>query len=448
MDRLARRVATRFLAKTTPLPSSFPKTEIGLMTAEEFLHLRNPGEKSHPSDAYDFDLFQLNHENPHLVGDEGSYGENRVRVEQLSGGYRVLNEDKVIAVIHDGTAYYDKPHLKGRIPRLVRDPYKRSEETDLGITSFKQVKYLSEVISLISPMAKRNEAHYPVILQRILVKGEPMTVRAEKEPVSDKVVTLVILNAEGLVVAQASDEWGATLLTVAREYRGNGLGKIIGEFWYEKNPSYQSGGFTNAGKENALALWRDRVHEFSARGWYTALIREGRLTFNRVKEILAGIGEHPKRERVPSETSEAVKATGDILVYSDGEITFVVYDRAFLEEPDENFIHGFGFFRDSHVGTFLYAIEYDRPFAGMTTRVALQMAKDNGDKLYDGEGYHDMLEIEGIPGVVREGNYLTVTQDLIPVKAMAAKEKRLRKAVDPYDEKYNSLLEMAEGKWK
>ena len=51
------------------------------------------------------------------------------------------------------------------------------------------------------------------------------------------------------------------------------------------------------------------------------------------------------------------KPTGDILVYSDG-ITFVVYDRAFLTESDDKFIHGFGFFRDDpSVGSFIYRIE-------------------------------------------------------------------------------------------
>lgn len=84
----------------------------------------------------------------------------------------------------------------------------------------------------------------------------------------------------------------------------------------------------------------------------------------------------------------------------------------------------------------------------MTTRVALQMARDNGEELYDGEEYHDLLEIDGIDGVVRKGDYLRVTKDLLPVKAMAKREARLRKDGDPFDEKYHALLEIAESKWK
>ena len=430
----------RRTAGTTPLPISFPATEIGLMTKDEFLEFRNPGGKHHPNEAYDFDLVKMNRSYPSDVGSGGD--RNSFVVQGLGGGYQVLEDHDVVAVIHHGRLYYDNPSLKNKLPTVVWD--RQTNKIDLGVKSYKQVKYLSEVMHLIDPVAKRNRAKYPVVLQHIIVKGEPMTVRAEKRPAKDKGVTLAILNSEGLEVALAADEWGATLLTVAREYRSKGLGKIIGRFWYEYNPSWTSGGFTYGGKENALALWRDRVREFSSRGWYSDLIQKGQMTYARVKEILAGVGERPppRRELEP----ETVKATGDILVYSD-EVTFVVYDRAFLEEPDEKFIHGFGFFRDARVGVFLFRIEYDRPFAKLTTEVALQIAKDNNEKLYDGEGYHDMMEVDGIPGVEREGDYIVVTRNLLPVRAMAQKEKRLRRAKDPYDEKSALLLEMAESKW-
>jgi GNAT superfamily N-acetyltransferase len=443
---IAVRVAARYLqARANPLPTSFPKTEIGLMTKEEFLAFRNPEDKHHNSESYDFDVFHLNEDHPRQVGTQGSHGSDMVTVYQLSGGYEVMKEGAIIGVIHNGVAYFDKPHLKGRIPKYVLDHM--GKQTDLGVTSYKQVKYLSEVMPLISPIAKLNEAKYPVVLQHIIVKGEAMSVRAEKQPKTDSGVTLAIFNADGLVVAQASNEWGATLLAVAQEYRGKGLGKIIGQFWYELNPSFTSGGFTPAGERNALALWRDRVHEFSAQGWYSDLVREGKLSLSKVKQILAEAGEKPEHiER--EQTPEAVKATGDILVYSDGDITFIVYDRAFLQEPDEKFIHGFGFFRDApDKGVFLYRIEYDRPFADLTTRVALQMARDNGEELYDGDGYHDLVEINGLPGVVKEGDYIKVTQNLIQVKVLAAKERRVRKAVDQYGEKESLLLEMAESKW-
>jgi len=413
------------------------------MTAQEFLQLRNPQGKRHSDEAYDFNLFELNRDYPHRIGTVG-YGNDQVVVEKASGGYRLLDSDgKVVAVIHKGVAYYDKPQWKRRIPLTVPA---RDGSIDLGIVDFKQVKYLSEVAPLISPIAEKNALHYPIVLQHTIVDREPMTVRAEKQPKRDAGITLAIFNSDGLVVARASNEWGATLLSVATEYRGKGLGKILGQYWYDFNPSFESGGFTPAGERNALAMWRARVQEFVARGWYSDLVRQGRLMHHRVKEILAG--STPKPEPRPKVVApNAIKPTGDVLVYSDG-ITFVVYDRAFLTEPDDKFIHGFGFFRDApRVGTFIYRIEYDRPFASLVTRVALQIARDNGETLYDGEGYHDMLELDDIPGVVKQGDHIKITKDLVPVKTLAQKERRLRKATDPYDEKVGSLLELAESKW-
>lgn len=440
-------VAARHIRSlSTPLPV-FHKDEPGLMTADEYLAFRNPGDKHHPSDSYDIDIVRMNQEYPSTVGTYGNHGDDRVTIEKLSGGYRYVHDGKVVGIIHGGVAYFDNPHWKHRIQSKV---YNGNKDVEVPFTSFKQVKYLAEVMPLISPIAKRNEEKYPVTLQRIIVKGEPLTIKAEETPKLNKGTSIAIINSEGLVVAMGSNEWGATLLRVVQEYRGAGISKILAKVWYEHNPSFESGGYTPAGQRLDLAVWRDRVHEFAERGWYTELVHEGKLTIQRVKEILQSAGERaPKVPHEQAQNPEQGKPTGDILVYSDGETSFVVYDRAFLEDPDEKFLHGYGFLRDDeHKGVFFYRIDYDRPFANLVTRVGLQLARDNGEDLYDGEGYHDMMEVEGIPGVVKEGDYIKITRDLVPLKAMASKERRLRKVGDPYREKENLLLEMAESKWQ
>jgi hypothetical protein len=79
----------------------------------------------------------------------------------------------------------------------------------------------------------------------------------------------------------------------------------------------------------------------------------------------------------------------------------------------------------------------------------LQLARDNGHRLYDGEGYHDILEgIESTPAVEREGDYLVVTQDLIPLRSAAALERRMRKAADRYGELEAAIQERADAKWR
>lgn len=435
----------RFQAATTPLPSRFPDDEIGLMTLDEFIQFRNPGDKHHETGAYDWELVKMNRDLEHPVGQI----RDRSRTfycSKLHDGYRIVDDrDRLVSVVYQGTGYYEEPGLKSRFPRLFFSD-RGQERIELDVTSLKQVKYLSEYMPLISPIAKINRQEYPVILQHLIVKGEPMVLRAEKTPRLNKQDTIAILNQDGYIVATGQDEWGATLLAVAKEYRGKGLGKIIGRYWYEYNPASKSGGFTAAGEANAIALWKERVREFSANGWYSQLIRDGRIKHERVKAILKEVGQRPPPKEELVDTS--VKATGDILCFADG-ISFILYDRAFLDEQDERFIHGFGFLRDADpVGTYFFRIEYDRQFAELTTKVGLQMARDNGDKLYDGEGYHDLMEdLDKYPGVEREGDYLTVTRDLVPLRAWAAKEKRTRKAVDPYDEKFYSLQEVANAKW-
>jgi|APSaa5957512535_1039671.scaffolds.fasta_scaffold12285_3 hypothetical protein len=441
----AARVASRYAA-TTPLPPSFPDTEPGLMTAAEFIAFRNPQGKFHDSDAYDFDLMKMNMDHSFRSED---YRFNEYEIEKNPRGAKVTRDGNLVAVIHNGTMYLEDPKHKNKIVTQWRD--QRGEDHDLDVTKYKKVKYLAEKMPLISAPARNNLAAYPVLLQNLIVKGEPMTLRAEKTPSLNEMVNLAVLNSEGLEVAVAQNEWGATLFVVAQEYRGKGLGKIIGKKWYELNPSSGSGGFTEAGKANALALWEDRVKEFMGRGWYSELIREGRLTHQQVKAILAGIGQRSPRPAEPEELDET-KPTGDVLIYVDEDnISFIVYDRAFLEDPDDRFIHGYGFLRSNpHQGTYFFALDYDWPFADLVTRVGLQMAKNGGDyPLYDGEGYSDTLELDGIPGIEREGDYFTLTKDLLPgLGVLARKERGIRRAMDPYDEKFYLLQEQANAKWR
>ena len=101
------------------------------MTAEEFLHLRDPGGKQHPSSAFDFSLLQMNGRVPAADRSVG-YRDEEVHVDKLKGGYRLVDHDgRVVAVIHKGVAYYDRPHWKRRIPKDVQ-VQGRNERVDLG----------------------------------------------------------------------------------------------------------------------------------------------------------------------------------------------------------------------------------------------------------------------------------------------------------------------------
>ena len=449
MDPSVARIVQAYLrsAAATPLPVSFPPTEIGLMTRDEFINFRNPGDKHHPSEAYQTDLKMMNVKfNP--VGDI-DHKVHAWRVPgDLSGMLITRDADDVVAVLHDGTLYHDP---RWRPDKVLGYRDHRGQWTDIAVTKVQPVKYITDYVGLVNRVAERNRKDFPHLIQNIIVKGEPLQVRAEKPPATNAGITMVILNTKGEIIAMASDEWGATLFSVVKEYRGLGLGQVLGRFWYDQNPSYRSGGFTPAGERNAIKLWEERVREFLTRGWYSELIRAGKIAKNRVDEILADLsGPRPKTDDTPRPAPPTEK---DLRFLIEPDQYFVVYDARALEGPDtdypdENYIHAHGFFRSSeHVGMYLFRIDYDRPFQKLATTIALQMARDMGEPLYVGKGYTDIVEWENIPGVERDGDYITLTRDVLPIDSMSRLERLKRKPVDRYGQRHNLLLEAANMKW-
>lgn len=413
------------------------------MTRTEFLEFRNPHEKYHGSDSYDFDLLKMNQtlQSKAFIRDRGM--EWTLHVPYGGGeGFVVTRDGTTVAVIHQDILFVAHKVIPDTIPRL----YGRDDR--ITWSKIKVVKYPEEYVPLVSNIAKRNRQAYNHLLQHITIKGELFQVRSNGAPVPNEGTSLAILNSKDEVVAEATDEWGATLLSVAQEYRGRGLGKVIGKFWYELNPEYTSGGFTSSGEANALRLWEERVREFSANGWYSALLREGRIDVARVKKILEGLsGKRPSLdlpEKPPIKQETKPKTP---LIYAEDE-AFVVYDKRFLEDQDEKYLFGHGFFRDNpNVGMFLYTLDYDRPYRVLTTLVALQMAKDQGHPVYVGKGYGDLLELDGIPGVIVEGNYAKLEADALPLGQLSRLEQKVRRNLDKYGELKSLLLEMAESKW-
>ena len=125
-----------------------------------------------------------------------------------------------------------------------------------------------------------------------------------------------------------------------------------------------------------------------------------------------------------------------------------MYDARFLDDPDEQYVHGYGFFRDApRIGTFLYRIDYDPEYRKLTTATALQLARDNGDRIYVGGKPGDMVDYTGLPHVKRSRGYLTLTEDVLPLADARRVEKALRTRKDRRGEMVSRLLEAAEAKW-
>lgn len=435
-----------------PLPTRFDDKEPGLMTVREFFKWRNPEGKSHPEDAYRMNVEYMN---PALrkLSDMTYYGTTweifTDAFKEPKGKYVVVKDGNTVAVVAKGTLYFGPGVRPNQIPTLFFEHGRPKFE--LEWSRERKVKYPEEYVPLVSSVAKRNLSEYNHLIQNLIVKGRSYQLRSEGVPKKNAGQTLAILNDKGEKVAYASNEWGATLITVAREYQRHGFGKLLGQHWYKINPSFGSGGFTPSGEENAQRIWEDRVLEFLSNGWYSKLVRSKKLSPQKVKEILDGLSQSAKRRSKLPDLAPA-KKKGQVLVYADdpsSPTTFVVYNSNFLEDQDEKNILGYGFFRDSPdaPAPYLYTIDYDRPHDKLVNSIALQVARDNGEQIYVGEGYGDMLEYEGIPGVEQDGDVIELTRDLLPLSKLTRLEKAMRRKVDPYGELESTLLEMAESKW-
>jgi len=426
--------------------------EIALMTKDEFLELRNPQNKFHEDSAYDVSLEDLNR-NYRLVFIEESrtYRSESFYIYKSDNDFLInysANGDpkRLAALIHEGVLYYSDPTVKSKLPTGYLD--RQKQWTRFEITDTKRVKYLHQYLDLVNKTGQRNLSKFTNLYQRIIIQEEPFQIVFEVAPVLNAGTAVAILNAANQVVAMASNEWGATLLQVASEYRGKGLGKLLGQVWYRWNPEYPSGGFTSAGRANAIAIWEDQVREFLASGRYSQMIKQKLVTKERVREIVSGLSVKNR----PVATFKK-KEDKKLLVFIEKEQgywgpAFIIYNEAFYNDQDSKYIYAFGFFRDSdHIdGSFLYRLDYNKDFSKVATYIALQIARNNQEKVYIGQGYGDMLELDGLEDIELQEDYVELTQDVLNLELLRKAEVKFRKAHDSYDEIYKTLLEVAHGK--
>lgn len=436
--------------KETTTPYTPLKHEIGLMTQKEFLDFRNPGHKFHGSYAYQETIQSLNQNYGMnwwpLVTNKGSFF---VQWSESEGKGLFYNNDKSkIIASYDGdtlwrTVYFPKSLLNYQDPKNLYN--RQSGNIKLQPKKVVTVKYITNEKD-INGYAVRNTDEYPEILQRVKAGDKLLTLRTEKpEYKENSGKDIVVMNQDLQVVARASNEWGCTLLQVAAEYKGLRLGTLLGNIWYRLNPDFKSGGFTPAGQQNALRIWADRVREFLANGWYKELVDSGKITQGKIRQIIAGL---PKREQGNAKSEDDKKDKGHLLVFTDNQSMFVLYNSNFIEERLEEHIYGFGFIRGTSNIPFIYALDYEPEHREASTYIILQIARNNQMKLDISVEASDHVELSGLQDIELNDGVVWLTKDHINLRAEMQKEIRERKPKDPYSEIEYSLQEMAEAKWK
>ncbi|ASV44476.1 hypothetical protein PBI_SCTP2_461 [Salicola phage SCTP-2] len=438
-------------------PYDNPRIDIGLMTAEEFLEYKNPSGKKHSSEIYQDDIDSMNQDyNTGNLTVLNLAGMNeRILINHASDGYYIKldrSDSHPVGVIHNNVLYHTNELPVNNIPNIIvlDKPHEGMDEFNIPKNK-KKVKYISEYMPLIFDPASKNYSDFPYVLNRKKIGNEYFEVRAASEdPTNVPHEPIIITNEMGLRVASAADEWGATLIKVAQEYRGYGLGKLVGKYFYYYFPHKRSGGFTSSGERNALKIWQDRVRKMIANGWYRYLINQGEISKEKVKQIIDSVGEKISDPKLDSEknTNEQPKKDEPIIYIQDDLINFVIYDVKFFEEQSEEYIYGFGFFRqDSQGRTILYRLDYDKKYKKLTSYLALQLAKTKDEFLYIKSPPSDMVEFDDLENVIIDDNYAILQKDVLDIKRLQKLEKEYRKQHDNYDEVFYILLEMAEAKW-
>ncbi len=177
---------------------------------------------------------------------------------------------------------------------------------------------------------------FPVFIKRIKRGDVYFELRSDgKENIND--ITLAIFDKYKKCVGYASDEWGALLINVVKEYRDYGFGLELKKEYFKINPYKKSGGYTSHGLLLNKKFWISEIKRYMANGWYSLLIKRGDLTRERLKEILSGMDmvslkKYAERLRGEKDDSMVVDWGNEkdiVVMVNDGE--FVVYDKKLID---------------------------------------------------------------------------------------------------------------------
>ena len=271
---------------------------------------------------------------------------------------------------------------------------------------------------------------------------------------------IAVFDEDENMVARTSDEWGALLIAVTKEYQGFGLGPILAKLHAKFEPAKVSGGFTPAGYKNAIKAYREIIREALHSGLYRDLLNKKEITIERVKEIVksAQLNIRP----MPSQMDLSMSDTRDWLVYGEHGC-FVLYDKKL-----KDFYHDAQWRERFVLGVILVRINKTRKgevgivvrFGGTTDKVKafllacvasfcadekVPLMVDPDDMKYiDPSKYKVSKESDMNSGYERTKVVIENKLNLIMITHL---DRLFRKQFDNYDEFKNSLVEIGYSKF-
>lgn len=375
-----------------------------LLTFSEYYRLANPSGKSHPENAYNISL------EDGRSFDKSEFPEKikTVKIQGIEFEFRLKKEDKM-------NKNFVKTTPDGEI---VRD------ENGKAV-------FMSDEEKLKMLKTKGGRYEYSV----------------------------GVFTKEDGWVGGSQNEWGAMLIRVVEEYRGFGLGTMIGKLARSYEPAKSSGGFTPAGFNMFKKVHAEFVRDYMQSGMYSHLVKTGQITPERAKEIISSIGERPKkREEKKLDTSDP----NDWLLYAEDD-NFIIYDKKIKDIIDEEFsywkfkmIKGSIFARESdgYYRILYFGGETEEVKKHLMTLCAIRakwydalLVVEPEDVKYVDESKIELVEENTVkPGY--RSSLFSYKGKAFDTDILGREEERFRKKFDKYDEFHYQILELAYGKYK
>lgn len=101
----------------------------------------------------------------------------------------------------------------------------------------------------------------------------------------------VIAVHDNQIVGSAQDEWGCVLVYVVNELKGIGIGEKLTELYRSYYPNKSSGGTTTSGFNNLRKYHSKQIKLYSRNGIYSDMVKNGEITYDRVKEIINSVSD-------------------------------------------------------------------------------------------------------------------------------------------------------------
>jgi hypothetical protein len=370
-----------------------------LMTFSEYYTMANERDKFHPSSAYETNVSDLNAE--------------------WRGNPREKYENLINTITVKGLVFEVREHIDDRWEGKY---VKTDSDGNVVRNENKEIMYYDEnEIKLIIPEEKRFRYEYAIV---------------KKDT--------------GELVGVTQDEWGTLLVMVASEYNKFGFGTLLVKLAREKRPDRPSGGFTPQGLANFKRVHSQMIRDYMESGFYSHLIKSGVISVGRAKEIISSIKTSRPKKDDKNLSSDDPK---NWVVLTDGSTYAVLYDRGLLKldfDKDEywisNFIKGFISIGGSNPNMIWIEKTYGNDnIVGKLLEILL--SGEVGEKiLLEEDEYKRFGTIPNLKTKKAERNriYVWLEYSNINVNRLVQLELRIRKPIDPYDEKRHRIQELAE----